>query len=881
MQMKFFLRRRLTLLISFAIASVSIVAPQSTANAVPPRTYFCTAGNYVLLADIITNAAGTTITSSVPSLVGAYSSAALAGLSGSEVGSVTNETSTVQHLEAISNLRLAMEAATSLATSGAELITGELSTDHSAGSAPGTFTPGIYKTAAGLNIAAGSVITLSGPGYFYFSSGAALTMGAGVTMQFANGADPHNVYWVAGTIAGDMSLGANSSISGNFMARGTATFGAGAHLYGRLLVLNTITLAANVTVSSNYSDTSCSPRMASVPDITTKTQAVASGLITPDFAVGTITFTTTGATAINNGTVASYTPMGTVAAGTPINYVLYQYTAPAVLSMNFTDTTLNDVTVNQTYSDYLLAVTKADTIPNSVAVTYALSGALPNGLNLNATTGLITGKVTSETDVGIYNYFVTASAGAGYTSISSPVRLNVLTANTSNTSNNPTLTTGFTDATLIDARAAEAYSDSVVARTLSNGSYNNVLVTYALGGTLPTGLSFNQPTGLISGFVSRDAAIGVYPLTFTASSNGYASSTITILLRVLAANAVIQPVLSISFTDITLADGRAGDPYSDYVQAKTYSDGTLNGGIVTYVLTGTIPLGLVFNSSTGLLSGTISKDAVVGTYSVSVAALATGYATQTLVFTFKIAAAPVVVLTPVVVPVTAIHSITFTDTTLVEAHPGRSYADYIKAKAFIGSVSNTTKVTYLLTGVLPAGLSFSGSTGYITGSVSKTAALGTYKLTVSAMASGYTTQQQLFDFLVTDPNKAVTTKVPTPVVTPSPSATAAVKMSLMGTVWFDSGKSTLLPAAKMSLDLMLTVLKSSPSKNLLINGFTDGVAGKSHTVLSTARANAVRTYLLARNKALVIKTTGAGLAPASANLKTALQASRKAEIWVS
>jgi outer membrane protein OmpA-like peptidoglycan-associated protein len=876
MQKKFFLRRPLTLLISFVIASVSMVAPQSNANAVPPRTYFCTAGNYVLLADIITNAAGTTITSSVPSLVGASSAAALAGLSGSEVGSVTNETSTAQHLEAISNLRLAMEAATSLATSGAELITGELSTDHSAGSAPGTFTPGIYKTAAGLNIAAGSVITLSGNGYFYFSSGAALTMGAGVTMQFTNGADPHNVYWVAGTIAGDMSLGANSSISGNFMARGTATFGAGAHLYGRLLVLNTITLAANVTVSSNYSDTSCSPRMASVPNITTKTQTVASGEITVDFTVGTITYTSTGASASNHGTVASYTPTGTVAAGTPIDYVLYQYTAPPVFSMDFTDTILNDATVNQTYSDFILAITKADTNPNNGAVTYKLSGALPNGLTLNSTTGVITGKVTSESDVGIYNYIVTASAGTAYTSITSSVRLKVLTANTSNNSSNPTLTTGFTDATLIDARAAEAYSDSVVARTLSNGTFNFISVTYSLTGTLPTGLTFNQSSGLISGYVSRDTVIGVYPLTFTASSNGYASSTITISLRVLTASAVIQPVLSIGFTDITLIDGRAGDPYSDYVQAKTYGDGTLNGGTVTYVLTGTLPLGLVFNSSTGFLSGTISRDAVVGTYLVSVAAFGTGYPTQTLAFTFRVAAAPVVV-TPVTLPA-APRLITFTDTTLVDAHVGRSYADYVKAKAFIGSISNSTKISYSLTGILPAGLSFSGSTGYVTGSVAKNATVGVYKVIVSAFATGYTTQQLGYELTV----RAAAAPTPTKTATPNPTTTpvVATKMILMNTIWFDSGKSLLTSSSKAALNTMIKTLVKSPYKTVVINGYTDAVKGQPHTALSLARAKAVHSYILTRTVGMKISSKGLGLAPSSANSSKSLQQSRKAEIWV-
>jgi len=877
MQKKFFLRKPLTLFISVAIASVSIVTSQSFASAAPPRTYLCTSGNYVLLADIITNAAGTTITSSVPSLVGASSAAALAGLSGSEVGSVTNETSTAQHLEAISNLRLAMEAATSLATSGAELISGELSTDHSVGSAPGTFTPGIYKTTAALNIAAGSVITLSGPGYFYFSSGAALTMGAGVTFKFTNGADPHNLYWVAGTIAGDMSLGANSSISGNFMARGTATFGAGAHLYGRLLVLNTITLAANVTISSDYSDSACAPRMASIPDITTKTKTAADGLIIIDFRVGQVTYTSVGANANNNGTVASYAPSGTVAAGTPIDYVLYQYTASQTLSMNFTDTTLNNATVNQTYSDSLLAVTKADTIPNGVAVTYVLSGALPNGLNFNGSNGLISGKVTSESDVGIYNYFVTASAGTGYTSIIASVRLNVITANTSNTSNNPTLATGFTDATLIDARAAEAYSDSVVARTLSNGTFDNVLVTYSLTGSLPTGLTFNQSSGLISGYVSRDAVIGVYPLIFTAFSNGYASSTITISLRVLSASAVIQPVLSIGFTDITLIDGRAGDPYSDYVQAKTYGDGTLNGGTVTYVLTGTLPLGLNFTSSNGYLTGTVSKDAFVGTYNVTVAALSSGYTTQTLGFSFKVAAAPIIPVVPAVSPVGS-PLIVFTDTTLVDAFLGRSYADYVKAKAFNGSVSNSTKISYSLTGILPTGLSFSGSTGYVMGSVAKNATVGIYKLNVSAFASGYITQQLIYELTV----RATAVPTPTKTATPSPATTpvVATKMILMDTIWFDSGKSLLTSSSKVALNTMIKTLVASPFKTVAINGFTDAVKGQPHTALSLARAKAVHSYILARTTGIKISSKGLGLAPSSANSSKSLQQSRKAEIWV-
>jgi outer membrane protein OmpA-like peptidoglycan-associated protein len=373
--------------------------------------------------------------------------------------------------------------------------------------------------------------------------------------------------------------------------------------------------------------------------------------------------------------------------------------------------------------------------------------------------------------------------------------------------------------------------------------------------------------------------IGVYPLTFTSTSNGYTASTITISLRVLSASAVIQPVLSIGFTDITLIDGRAGDPYSDYVQAKTYGDGTLNGGTVTYILTGTLPTGLVFNQSTGLLSGTISKDAIVGTYTVSIAATAPNYPTQTLAFTFKVAAAPVVVVvTPVALPAAA-RSISFTDTTLVDAHVGRSYADYVKAKAFIGSVSNSTKISYSLTGILPAGLSFSGSTGYVTGSLAKNATVGIYKLNVSAFASGYTTQQAVFNLSVLAAAVSTPTKTATPVPSPTPTTVSSV-MTLMNTVWFESGKSLLNSSSKTSLNLMIVKLAKSSYKTVVVNGYTDAVQGKSHSTLSLARANAVRSYILARTTGIKITSVGLGLAASSAHSSKALQESRKAEIWV-
>jgi outer membrane protein OmpA-like peptidoglycan-associated protein len=105
-------------------------------------------------------------------------------------------------------------------------------------------------------------------------------------------------------------------------------------------------------------------------------------------------------------------------------------------------------------------------------------------------------------------------------------------------------------------------------------------------------------------------------------------------------------------------------------------------------------------------------------------------------------------------------------------------------------------------------------------------------------------------------------------------------MTLMNTVWFESGKSLLNSSTKTSLNTMISKLAKSNNKTIVINGFTDAVQGKSNTTLSLARANAVKSYILARTTGLKVTSVGLGLAPSSAHSSKALQESRKAEIWV-
>jgi len=72
-------------------------------------------------------------------------------------------------------------------------------------------------------------------------------------------------------------------------------------------------------------------------------------------------------------------------------------------------------------------------------------------------------------------------------------------------------------------------------------------------------------------------------------------------------------------------------------------------------------------------------------------------------------------------------------------------------------------------------------------------------------------------------------------------------ITLSGQVLFPSGRWTLLPAARDALDNVAEALQSQPDRKITVEGYTDaqGTAA-SNLVLSQARAEAVRRYLIQR-----------------------------------
>jgi outer membrane protein OmpA-like peptidoglycan-associated protein len=350
-----------------------------------------------------------------------------------------------------------------------------------------------------------------------------------------------------------------------------------------------------------------------------------------------------------------------------------------------------------------------------------------------------------------------------------------------------------------------------------------------------------------------------------------------------------------------LLSGEAGVYFMDSVLAKTLYGGIFSGQNISYAMYGNLPQGLIFANTTGVLSGLISRDTPAGFYPITIAAFSNGYATELLNINWRVFGAHVVTVpspspsstptvnTPISTP-QGVLTILFTDTTLVKGVIGRTYTDYVQAKTFSGITFTENRVTYSLLGNLPAGLTFSTATGYISGIISNGVVPGVYKVLVSAYAKGYPTQMYPYYFTVVSGTKIADTPSPAPSVSPSPnpSPSSTVKttinqtstMTLMNTVWFDSGKSLLTSSTKASLNQMITKLIKSKKTIVIINGFTDAVKGQPHPTLSLARANTVRSYILARTTGISVSATGSGMATSSANSSNAMQESRKADIWV-
>ncbi len=261
-------------------------------------------------------------------------------------------------------------------------------------------------------------------------------------------------------------------------------------------------------------------------------------------------------------------------------------------------------------ANYAVAYSQAITATGGVGpYTYSLTGNLPAGVTLNASTGLLSGSPTAS---GSFNFAVTAT-DTGSTGAGAPFTVQ---GSYSLTVAAPLVTV--TPTSLPVATAGAPYSATLVAAG-GVGPYRFALS----GGTLPAGLALSTG-GVVSG---TPTAAGAFAFTVNVTDangqTGGASLTLTV------GNSAI------TVTPATLPGGTQGVAYSQRLTAA--------GGIAPYsfaVSSGALPAGLTINATTGVIAGTPtgSGDA---TFAVTVSDSTGGTpSTATITYTLRIVARP-------------------------------------------------------------------------------------------------------------------------------------------------------------------------------------------------------------------------------------------------
>lgn len=293
--------------------------------------------------------------------------------------------------------------------------------------------------------------------------------------------------------------------------------------------------------------------------------------LTLNTSTGAISGTPNTLTAAQNYTVTATNDGGT---GTAILSLLVTELAPTGLQYTFSNSSLlRDIAITAVRPSY----------GGGTATSFSISPALPAGLSLNTSTGVISGTPTVISGNTIYTVSAGNTAGNTTATFSLLVRVDAPT----------NLQYTITPSVLRDI----AWSNKVPSYT-----GNSPIANFSISPALPTGLSFNTSTGVISGTPTVISVNKPYTVTAT-NDGGNATYSFNLAVRVDA-----PTNLRYEFRDTELQKDVAV-----FSVTPKYSGSPTN----TFSISPSLPTGMVFDASTGQISGTPTVLSPVTNYTVT------------------------------------------------------------------------------------------------------------------------------------------------------------------------------------------------------------------------------------------------------------------------
>ncbi len=343
---------------------------------------------------------------------------------------------------------------------------------------------------------------------------------------------------------------------------------------------------------------------------------------------------------------------------------------------------------------------------------YSIDPPATNGFSFNPTTGEISGTPNANTPSFVVDYHITATNAAGSMSNTATVRISV-----------NQLTTTINVVPTADAGPDATISPSTTAYQLDgSSSRDGDGITVGFIPIPPTGYTWTQisgtpvtltdPTTARPSFLVTPSLVGqvlTFQLKVTDIEGITSFNPDTVKITVVAAPIVAAPDITANPDTLFATKGFAITPIT--------IDDSAGGAVASYSIMPSLPAGMMFDTTTGTISGTPTTAAAETEYTIT--ATGTGGATDTVTVRITVVAAPSIIANPDTLIATK--DLAITNPIIIDSSVGSAFTSY----SIVPS--------------LPAGMMIDTTTGTISGTPTTEVAETVYTITATGTTATGTT----------------------------------------------------------------------------------------------------------------------------------------------